>query len=104
MGGPKAKKPPPEEKTKKKKSSESSHRKSITQQVYDIEREIENSEKKHLDTFEKVKKKPLKEMNGVKNGSKNGNRKDNGMEMEPAKKMNGTYITFTFILLNLPTR
>lgn len=93
MGGPKAKKPRSEEKMKKKKSSESSQRKSISQQLYDIERGIENSEKKHLDTFEKIKKKPLKEMNGVNgNGTKNGAWKDNGMEMEPPKKMNGIYI------------
>lgn len=89
MGGPKAKKKSVEDKMKKKKNSESSHRKSITQQVYDIEREIETSEKKHLDTFEKVKRKSSKEINGYKNGTKNGTSRDNGMEMEPTKKLNG---------------
>lgn len=89
MGGPKAKKKPTEEKMKKKKNSESSHRKSITQQVYDIEREIETSEKKHLDTFEKDKKKPSKDINGYKNGTKHGLSRDNGMEMEPQRKLNG---------------
>lgn len=89
MGGPKAKKNSAEDKMKKKKNSGSSHRKSITQQVYDIEREIETSEKKHLDTFEKGKKKSSKEVNGFKNGANNGMSRDNGMEMEPTKKLNG---------------
>lgn len=63
--------------------------KTITQQVYDIEREIEKSEKKHLDTFEKVKPKPTKEMNSNKNGNKNGVRKENGVELEPPKDFKG---------------
>lgn len=89
MGGPKAKKRLVEEKVKKKKRSDSGERKSITQQVYDIEREIENSEKKHFDTFEKVKPKYTKEMNGMKNGFKNGIRKENGVEIDTPKSLKG---------------
>lgn len=99
MGGPKAKKKPTEQKLEKnKRSVESGHRKSITQQVYDIEREIEKSEKKNFDTFEKVKPKSTKEMNGHKNGTKNGLRNENGIEMEPPKSFKGVVENIVRIL------
>lgn len=87
MAGPKAKKKSTDQKAKKKKDIE--EQKSITQQVYDIENEIEKSEKKHLDTFEKVKPKPMREINGHKNGTRNGIRNDNGIELETPKKLKG---------------
>lgn len=89
MGGPKAKKKLDEQTSKKKRSTNGGDGKPITHQVYDVEREIVKSEKKHLDTFEKVKPKSTTQMNGNKNGMKNGVRKENGMEMEPPKSMKG---------------
>nr|XP_023023281.1 uncharacterized protein LOC111511495 [Leptinotarsa decemlineata] len=90
MAGPKAKKSSKVSPSAKK-IIKPTEPKSISQQVYDIEREIENSERKHLDTFEP---KPKKNGNGGQNGIRNGKAarngiNGNGMEMEQRKSSKG---------------
>lgn len=87
MGGPKAKKPSSQLTAQQKKQSKQAETpKSITQQVYDIEKEIQRSERRHLDTTEEIAK--SKKENGHKNGAKNG-KNGTAMEMEPRKGPNG---------------
>ncbi|KAG5895939.1 hypothetical protein JTB14_016341 [Gonioctena quinquepunctata] len=85
MGGPKGKKPSKVQPASKK-ISKPTEPKSISQQVYDIERELEKSERKHLDTFEpKPQKNGNGGINGIKNGKMangNGNGNGNGIELE----------------------
>lgn len=77
MGGPKAKRTSTHAQTVPRSVSKPLETRTISQQVYEIEREIDRSEKTHLDS-PKVEQKEVKNghagQNGVKKESKNGER------------------------------
>ncbi|KAJ8945732.1 hypothetical protein NQ314_009095 [Rhamnusium bicolor] len=88
MGGPKAKKPSQSQtKTRRDSAYKPSVPRSISQQVHDIEKGIQNSERKHLDVSEPKKLKKEVKNNGIKNGR--GQQNDGMVEMEPSKNMKG---------------
>lgn len=85
MGGPKGKKPSPTTmKAKQVSRPKPSEAKSISQQVYDIERELQQSERETFDSFDQGK--GFKQMRG--SGMRNGRAKKNG-EVENGKNVKG---------------
>lgn len=92
MGGPKGKKPSQVQgKSKKDTKSKPTEPKSISQQLYDIEKEIQQSERTHFDSFDPQK--GFKESKN--NGIKNGRARQNGvvLEVEVTKNMRGTRLS-----------
>lgn len=88
MGGPKGKKPSHiQGKSKKDSKPKSTESKSISQQVYDIEKEIQQSERTHFDSFDPQKGYKDSKNNGIRNGKT----KQNGLvlEVEVTKNMRG---------------
>ncbi|KAJ8980130.1 hypothetical protein NQ317_009189 [Molorchus minor] len=86
-GGPKAKVPLPIQSAQRRTSrSKPTEPKSFIQQVHDIEKQIEDSEKKQLDSFDPKKSKQHKH-----NGLQNGRGRQNGQvsEMENTKNVKG---------------
>ncbi|KAJ8956715.1 hypothetical protein NQ318_014070 [Aromia moschata] len=86
MGGPKAKPPPAQPSHRRTSKSRPLESKNISQQVYDIEKELQKSEMTHLDSFDQKKHKEIQ-----RNGVQNGKSHHNGlvMEMEPPKDTKG---------------
>lgn len=97
MGGPKAKRLQ-KEPVQIKKGPKTSEAKNMPHKGNDIEKQIEQSERKHSDLFEK----PRKDINGVNNGMKNNNAKEKHglnennhafMQMETPRAPKGIFTT-----------